>query len=108
MNFNINKMMKQAQEMQDKLKSIQDTIGQKHFKGISGGGMVEVTLSGKHELVAIHLDPSIINPDDRELIEDLIRAAHADALKRVQEDSESAMQSALGGLSLPPGFKMPF
>jgi hypothetical protein len=78
-------------------------------EGVSGGGMVRVTLRGKGELQAVHLDPSLLAPADREMIEDLIKAAHADARRKLDESMADAMKQATGGLGgMLPGFKLPF
>jgi len=78
------KMMKKAKEMQAKMAQMQEEVAQMQATGVSGGDMVKVTLSGKGEIVAISIDPSMINPDDAEILEDLIMAAHNDAKAKVE------------------------
>lgn len=103
----LGKLMKQAQELQEKMGKLQEDIGRIEIEGISGGGMVRVTLTGKGELKGIKLDPSLLKPDDAEMIEDLIVAAHNDAKRKTEERVQQETQSVLGGLPLPPGFKLP-
>ena len=101
------KLMKQAQELQEKMGKLQEDLGRLEVEGISGGGMVRVTLTGKGELKAIKVDPSILKPDDAEMVEDLIVAAHSDAKRKAEERVQQETQGLLGGLPLPPGFKLP-
>src|SRR5690606_36930969 len=101
--------MRQAQQMQQRLQETQARMEQLTAEGSSGAGMVKVTLKGKGELAALTLDPSILNPGDKEIVEDLIKAAHADARRRLDEAMTEAMQEATGGLGgMLPGFKLPF
>lgn len=104
----IGKMMKQAQELQARMAEMQEEIQRTQVEGVSGGGMVRVTLSGKGELKGIVIDPSIIDPADAEVLEDLIVAAHADAKAHLEQALADKMSALSGGLQLPPGFKMPF
>lgn len=106
--MNIQKMMKQAQAMQKKMEETQSKLASTEYEGQSGGGMIKVIVSGSGELKKIKIDPSLIDPKDPEMLEDLIVAGFNNAKKAADEASESAMSSALGGLGLPPGFKMPF
>lgn len=102
-------IMRQAQQMQQRLQETQARMEQLTAEGSSGAGMVKVTLKGKGELAALTLDPSILNPGDKEIVEDLIKAAHADARRRLDEAMTEAMQEATGGLGgMLPGFKLPF
>jgi DNA-binding YbaB/EbfC family protein len=80
----------------------------KEFEGKSGGGMVFIKITGRGELKSVSIDNSIINPDEKELLEDLIVAAYNDAKAKADAASQEAMSGALGGLNLPPGFKLPF
>mgnify|MGYP003980741177 CR=1 FL=1 len=98
---NLGQMMKQAQEMQDKLSEMEVT-------GSSGAGMIEVTLSGKSDVRKIKIDPSLIDPNDPEVLEDLIVAAFNDAKAKVEARVSDKMSEMTGGLQLPPGFKLPF
>lgn len=106
--MNIQQMMKQAQQMQKKMEALQAQLAEKEFNGASGGGMINVTINGKGELKKLKIDPSLVNVDDVEMLEDLIVAAFNNAKKEADTASSDAMSGALGGLGLPPGFKMPF
>lgn len=101
-------MMKKAQEMQAKMQQMQAELGNLVVEGQSGGGLVKVTLSGKGELKGLKIDPSLIRPEDAEMIEDLIIAAHADAKSKAEVEMNSRMQEVTAGLPLPPGMKFPF
>jgi nucleoid-associated protein EbfC len=101
-------MMKKAQAVQAKLQDAQEELSRLEVEGQSGGGMVRVTLTGKGELKAIHLDPSLLTPADKEMTEDLILAAFADAKAKADRASAEKMQSLTAGLPLPPGMKLPF
>jgi len=101
-------MMKKAQEMQAKMQQMQAELGNLVVEGQSGGGLVKVTLSGKGELKGLKIDPSLIKPEDAEMIEDLIIAAHADAKSKAEVEMNSRMQEVTAGLPLPPGMKFPF
>jgi DNA-binding YbaB/EbfC family protein len=102
-------IMRQAQQMQQRLQEAQAQMEQITADGTSGAGMVKVTLKGKGELVGLVIDPSIINPGDKEIIEDLVKAAHSDARRRLDDAMAEAMKQATGGLGgMLPGFKLPF
>ena len=103
----LGKLMKQAQELQEKMGKLQEDLGRLEIEGISGGGMVRVTLSGKGELKGVKIDPSLLQPSDAEMVEDLIIAAHNDAKKKTEERVQQETQGMLGGMPLPPGFKLP-
>lgn len=104
----LSKIMQQAQQMQAKMQEAQEKIEQIEAVGVSGAGLVKATLKGKGELVALFIDPSLMD-DETEILEDLIKAAHADARKRLDEEMEKAMKEATGGLGgMLPGFKLPF
>lgn len=105
---NVNQVMKQAQAMQKKMTEMQEQMAQKEYTGISGGGMVRVTLNGKSEMLKISIDKSLVNPEEIEVIEDLIIAAFNDSKKKLDAESEGAMSGMFGGMGLPPGFKLPF
>jgi DNA-binding YbaB/EbfC family protein len=105
---NVNQIMKQAQMMQKKVAEMQEKMAITEYKGSSGGGMVNVTINGKSEIVSLKIDPSIVNVDEVEMIEDLIIAAFNEAKKKSDAESEGSMSGMLGGMGLPPGFKMPF
>lgn len=101
-------MMKKAQAVQAKLQEAQEELNRLEVEGQSGGGMVRVTLTGKGEMKAIHLDPSLLTPADKEMAEDLILAAFADAKGKADRAAAERMQSVTAGLPLPPGMKLPF
>jgi DNA-binding YbaB/EbfC family protein len=105
---NFNQFLKQAQSMQSKMQEMQASMDSKEFEGKSGGGMVFIKITGRGELKSVSIDDSIINPDEKELLEDLIVAAYNDAKTKADSASQEAMSGALGGLNLPPGFKLPF
>jgi DNA-binding YbaB/EbfC family protein len=98
-------LMKQAQQMQEKMKQAQDQLAALEVTG-QAAGLVKVTLSGKHELKRVQIEPGAM--DDREMLEDLIVTAYADALKQVEAASSQLMSGATAGMPMPPGFKLPF
>lgn len=100
------KLMQQAQEVQGRLQQMQEALEQRSVTGTSGGGMVSVEADGKGTVRKIKLDPSVVNPADVEMLEDLIVVAVADAQKRAAEVQQSEMGRITGGLDLP--FKLPF
>lgn len=102
-----NNMLKQAQQMQEKLQKVQEEQAKQIVTGESGAGLVKVTMNGKHEVKKVELDPSLMQ-EDRGLVEDLIAAAINAAVAKVTENSKSSLSSMAAGLNLPPGFKMPF
>lgn len=99
-------LMKQAQEMQKNIQSAQEEIAQMEVPGEAGGGMVKVVMTGKHELVKVELDDSLM--DDKEMLEDLFAAAVNSAARRVEEVTQDKMGGLTGGMNLPDGMKMPF
>ena len=105
---NLGDMMKSAQQMQDKMKSMQDELSVMEVTGEAGGGMVEVIMSGKHETKGVRIDPSLIVADDVEVLEDLIVAAFNDAKGKVETMMQEKMSELTGGLQLPPGMSLPF
>jgi len=105
----LSEIMRQAQQMQQRLQEAQERMEQITAEGSSGGGMVKVTLKGKGELHALAIDPSIMTPADKEMVEDLVKAAHADARRKLDDAMADAMKQATGGLGgMLPGFKLPF
>jgi len=100
-------LMKQAQEVQEKLKKAQDEIAQMEVEGEAGAGMVKVVMTGKHDLKRVSIDPSLMD-DDKEMLEDLIAAAVNDASRKVESINQEKMSAFGGGLGLPPGMKLPF
>ena len=101
-------IMKKAQAMQSKLAETQEELSRVEVEGQSGGGMVKVTLSGKGEMKAIKLDPSLLKPEDAEMCEDLIVAAFAEAKAKAEAAAAEKMSELTAGLPLPPGMKLPF
>lgn len=102
------KLMKQAQEMQKKMGDMQDRLADVIVEGEAGAGMVRATANAKGELKSLSIDPSLFNPDDKEVVEDLILAAIKDAQARGSEAGQSEMAKLTEGMPLPPGFKLPF
>ncbi len=100
-------MMKKAQEMQENMQKTQQELAAKEVTGESGGGLVQVTMRGTHEVNTVCIDPSLM-ADDKEMLEDLIAAAMNDAVHKVAKTNQDAMQGLTAGLNLPPGFKLPF
>ena len=94
-------MMGKARELQGKMQQVQEEIGALRVEGKSGGGLVGITLSGKGDLVTIALDPSLLRAEDREMLEDLIVAAHNDARAKLETATQEKMQAIAGGLGLP-------
>ncbi|MBQ7674491.1 MAG: YbaB/EbfC family nucleoid-associated protein [Alphaproteobacteria bacterium] len=103
MNNNFNQLLKQAQQMQEKLMQAQNKLNDLEIIGTSGGGMVSVTISGKSEMKKVHIDPKLLSPNEVEIVCDLITAAYNDAKSKL----EAKMTEQMGGL-LPPGMKLPF
>ncbi|MGY8995239.1 MAG: YbaB/EbfC family nucleoid-associated protein [Alphaproteobacteria bacterium] len=106
--MNLAKMMKQAQELQGKMASMQEELALSEIEGSSGGGMVTALMSGKHELKRLTIDPTLVTPDDTEVLEDLIVAAVNDARVRVEAHVKEEMAKVTGGLNLPAGLNLPF
>ncbi len=102
------KMMKQAQQMQADMAGVQDKIAETIVTGESGAGMVKATANGKGELKSLSIDPSLFNPEDREVVEDLILAAVKDAQAKASEAAAAEMSKMTEGLNLPEGMKLPF
>ena len=105
---NLGQLMKQAQEMQDKMAEMQDSLVSIEIEGVAGAGLVKVTLNGKGEMRRLHIDPTLANPDEAEILEDLIVAAHNDAKGQIEARVQEETQKLMGGISLPPGMKFPF
>ncbi len=100
------KMMKQAQEIQGKMQRMQEELAALEVSGQSGAGLVKVTLNGKGEMRSVKIDPSLLKPDDAEIVEDLVLAAFQDAKGKVEGEMQKRMQDVAGGLPLPPGLKL--
>ncbi|NDE90248.1 MAG: YbaB/EbfC family nucleoid-associated protein [Alphaproteobacteria bacterium] len=105
---NIGNMMRQAQEVQTRMATMQTELASLELQGASGGGLVSVMMSGNGECKKITLDPKVVDPTDIGMLEDLIVAAYNDAHKKIQQHVQSETQKIMGGMALPPGFKLPF
>ncbi len=104
---NLGQMMKQAQEMQAKMAEMQEQLAEIEVTGASGGGMIKVTLNGKGEMRKVAIDPALVDPDEVEVLEDLIVAATNDAKSKAEAKVAEKMRELTGGLNLPPGFSLP-
>ena len=100
-------LMKQAQEMQEKMQQAQEEVANLEVSGQSGAGLVKVTMTGRHDVKRIEINDELLS-DDKEILEDLIAAAVNDAVRKVEEESKDKMSGVTAGIPLPPGFKMPF
>jgi DNA-binding YbaB/EbfC family protein len=101
-------LMGKAKEMQAKFQAMQEEMANIEASGQSGGGLVQVTLSGKFDMKALRIDPSLFKEDQVEILEDLILAAHNDAKTRIEQLMQEKTQALTAGLPLPPGMKLPF
>ena len=99
-------IMKQAQKMQEEMKAAQEKLEREEVTGEAGGGMVKVTMNGKHAVRRIEIDPMLL--DDREMLEDIVTAAVNDAVNRIAETTQERMSEMTAGMPLPPGMKLPF
>ena len=99
-------IMKQAQQMQENLQKAQEELAHLEMTGESGGGMVKVVMTGRHDVRRVNIDPSLM--DDQEMLEDLVAAAVNDAVRKVEKVSQEKMGGLAGGLNLPGGMKLPF
>jgi DNA-binding YbaB/EbfC family protein len=99
-------MMKQAAELKSKMEAMQAELDQIEVEGTAGGGMVTVKLTAKGELKAVTIDPSLMKPDEKEIVEDLLVAAHAEARRKAETLLQEKMKTLTGGLPLPPGLKL--
>lgn len=106
--MNIQKMMQQAQKMQKKMEESQAKLAELEYTGTSGGDLVKVVVTGKGDLVKLSIDPTLVDPEDVDVLEDLIVAAFNNAKKSADDASSSAMGDMMGGMGLPPGMKLPF
>lgn len=99
-------LMKQAQQMQENMKKMQDQLAQVEIEGQSGAGMVKILMTCKYDVRRVSIDPSVM--DDKEMLEDLVAAAVNDAVRRVETTTQEKMSGFTAGLNLPPGMKLPF
>ena len=102
------KMMSKAKEMQSRMAGLQDELATIEVVGTAGAGLVSITITGKGELKRIEIDPSLLKPEEREILEDLIVAAHRDAHAKAEAAIAEKMADLTGGMGLPSGFKLPF
>jgi DNA-binding YbaB/EbfC family protein len=100
-------LMKQAQQMQDNMKKAQEELAQTEVEGQAGAGLVKVTMTCRHDVKRVSIDPSLL-AEDRDMLEDLVAAAVNDAVRRVETTTQEKMSGLTAGLPLPPGFKLPF
>ena len=105
---NMSQMLKQAQQMQERMQEMQQQMEEQEVMGTAGGGMVSATCNGKGALRRLDVDPSLVDPNEKEVLEDLVVAAVNDARSKAEERMQEETQKLMGGLELPPGFKMPF
>lgn len=102
----IMKMLGQFQQIQDRMKKVQEELQSLEIEGQAGAGLVKVTLNGKSDMRRVSIDKSLLKPEDAEILEDLIVAAHQDARAKVETTMQAKMQEVAGGLPLPPGLKL--
>lgn len=101
-------MMKQAKELQSRMQEVQERIAALEVTGTAGGGLVQITLEGKGLMKKVKVDPSLAKPEEAEILEDLLIAAHNDARAKLETRTAELAQEMTGGLQLPPGMKLPF
>jgi len=100
-------LMKQAQQMQDNMKKVQEQLATVEVEGQAGAGLVKVVMTCRHDVKRVTIDPSLLG-DDKDMLEDLVAAAMNDAVRRAEATSQERMGALTGGMGLPPGFKLPF
>ena len=104
----LQQMLKQAQKIQSQLAETQEKLGALEVQGTSGGGLVMVTVNGRGEMRRVKIDPSLLTPEEGEVLEDLIVAAYNDAKTKAETMANEEMSKVTGGIALPPGMNMPF
>ena len=105
--MDLGNLMKQAQEMQANMQKMQADLANAEVQGESGAGLVKITMTGRHDVREVAIDPSLMS-EDKEILEDLLAAAVNDAVRKVEASSQSKMGDLTSGMQMPPGFKMPF
>ena len=105
---NFNNMIKQAQDLQKKMAEAQEKVETLEAEGVSGGGIVKITINGKNNVTSVSIDEMAIDKNEKEILEDLIVAAFNDARDKIQRKIADEMSSLTGGIKLPPGMKLPF
>ncbi|MGH8258898.1 MAG: YbaB/EbfC family nucleoid-associated protein [Steroidobacteraceae bacterium] len=108
MSGNFNNLMKQAQAMQANMQKAQAELASLEVVGESGGGMVKVTVNGRHEAKRVQIEPAVLGGEDREMLEDLLTAAFNDAVHKLEALVQEKMAGLMSGVQLPPGMKLPF
>jgi hypothetical protein len=106
MKGNLSGLLQQAQKMQQEMQKAQDDLAKLEVTGVAAGGLVTVTMTGLYAVRRVHIDPSLLN--DAEMLEDIVTAAINDAVNRITESKQEKMAGMASGISLPPGFKLPF
>jgi DNA-binding YbaB/EbfC family protein len=101
-------LMKKAQEMQSRMAEVQAELENTQVEGTAGGGVVRVQMTAKGDLKSVEIDPEVLKPEEREIVQDLLVAAHADARRKAEAAAAEKMQSVTAGLPIPPGMKLPF
>lgn len=104
----IGQIMRQAQAMQAKIAEAQKKMESLEVEGTAGGGMVKIRLSGKHQMLSVAIDKSLMSPDESEIVEDLVKAAFEDARRKIEDAQNEEFKAISGGMGMLPGFKMPF
>jgi hypothetical protein len=104
----VSQIMRQAQAMQARIAEAQAKLEAMEVEGAAGGGLVKVRLTGKTALLSITIDASLLKPEEKEIVEDLVKAAHDDARRKLEEAQNEEFKSATAGMGMLPGFKMPF
>jgi nucleoid-associated protein EbfC len=99
-------LMKQATELKSKMEAMQAELDRLEIDGAAGGGLVAVKLSGKGDVRSVNIDETLLKPDQKEILEDLVVAAYADARRKLESTLQEKMQALTGGLPLPPGLKL--
>ncbi|GBQ10436.1 YbaB/EbfC family nucleoid-associated protein [Swaminathania salitolerans] len=105
---NLAGLMKQASQMQSRMEEVQNTLNAMTVEGAAGAGLVTVTLSGKGDMKKLHIDPKLVDPNEVEMLQDLVIAAFADARTKVEAANAEEMRKVTGGIDLPAGLKFPF
>ncbi|MBS0184948.1 MAG: YbaB/EbfC family nucleoid-associated protein [Proteobacteria bacterium] len=105
---NFSKMMKQAQKLQSDMASVQEKVAQQHVEGTSGAGLVKVVLNGKGDVISVSLDPSLLNPEEADVLEDLIVAAFSDGKRKSEAMMATEMEKIMGGMKGLGGLSLPF
>lgn len=100
-------LMKQAQEMQEKIQRAQEELATAEVTGESGAGLVQIQMNGRHDVKRVNIDASLMT-EEKDILEDLVAAAINDAVRKIETNNQEKMASLTGGMGMPPGFKMPF